>query len=37
VERRISVNTRGILIVGGKIELQKPLNLTWKVGCDIKQ
>jgi hypothetical protein len=31
------VNTKEILIVGGKVELQEQLNLTWKVWCDIKQ
>jgi hypothetical protein len=35
--RRVAVNIRGILIVGGKVELQEPLNLMWEVGCDIKQ
>jgi hypothetical protein len=35
--RRVSVNIRQIIIVGGKVELQEPLNLTLGVRCDIKQ
>ncbi|MCI67086.1 hypothetical protein A2U01_0088344 [Trifolium medium] len=34
--RRITMNTRGILTMGGRVELE-PLDLMWEIGCDIKE